>query len=121
MLHTVVPEIQNSFFQAEDGIRDLTVTGVQTCALPILRHLVMPGGIAGTREIMRFLAEELSRDTYVNLMDQYYPAGRVSRERFPEINRRITDEEFDVAPGAARAAGLPRFAPPRRLARLAAL
>ena len=87
----------------------------------LVRHLVMPGGIAGTREIMRFLAEELSRDTYVNLMDQYYPAGRVSRERFPEINRRITDEEFDVALGAARAAGLHRFDPPRRLARLAAL
>ena len=39
----------------------------------------MPGGIAGTREVMRFLYEKISPDTYVNLMDQYYPAGKTDR------------------------------------------
>ncbi|MBI2160390.1 MAG: radical SAM protein [Candidatus Rokubacteria bacterium] len=82
----------------------------------LVRHLVMPGGIAGTREIMRFLAEEISKDTYVNVMDQYYPAGRVSRERFFEINRRITRAEYDEAVRAALEAGLHRLDQPRRLA-----
>ena len=40
----------------------------------LVRHLVMPGGLAGTEEIMRFLAEEISPYTYVNIMRQYYPA-----------------------------------------------
>ncbi len=82
----------------------------------LVRHLVMPGGIAGTREVMRFLAEEISKDTYVNVMDQYYPAGRVSRERFIEINRRITRAEYDEAVRAALEAGLHRLDQPRRLA-----
>ncbi len=75
----------------------------------LVRHLVMPGGVAGTAEIMRFLAEEVSRDTYVNLMDQYYPAGKVSEEKYGEINRRITSREYQEALRAAREAGLWRF------------
>jgi len=61
----------------------------------LVRHLVMPGGVAGTREVMRFLAQEISPNTYVNLMDQYYPYGRA--DRYPEIARPITAEEFQEA------------------------
>lgn len=75
----------------------------------LVRHLVMPGGVAGTAEIMRFLAEEISRDTYVNLMTQYHPAGRVSAEKFSEINRRITNHEYLEALEAAQRVGLWRF------------
>src|SRR5262249_31761647 len=50
----------------------------------LVRHLVMPGEIAGTESIMQFLASEISPDTYVNVMDQYYPAGRVSEAQFVE-------------------------------------
>jgi putative pyruvate formate lyase activating enzyme len=85
----------------------------------LLRHLVMPGEIAGTEAIMRFLADEVSPDTYVNLMDQYYPAGRVLGGEFGEINRRTTGAEFECAVEAARAAGLWRFDQRRpRLVRL---
>ena len=80
----------------------------------LVRHLVMPGGIAGTHEVMRFLAEEISKETYVNVMDQYSPAGRVSRERFFELNRRITRAEWDDAVRAALEAGLHRLDQPRR-------
>jgi putative pyruvate formate lyase activating enzyme len=86
----------------------------------LVRHLVMPGGIAGTREIMRFLAS-LSRDTYVNVMDQYYPAGRVSADRFSEINRCITTREHDDALAAARDAGLRRLDRPRRFPQVTAI
>jgi putative pyruvate formate lyase activating enzyme len=75
----------------------------------LVRHLVMPGEIAGTESIMRFLAGEVSSDTYVNVMDQYYPAGRVNGTQFVEINRRIEGDEIFRALDAARAAGLWRI------------
>ncbi len=75
----------------------------------LVRHLVMPGDVAGTAAIMRFLAEELSPDTYVNIMAQYYPAAKVRNGRYPEINRRITHQEYEQALQAARKAGLWRF------------
>ena len=75
----------------------------------LVRHLVMPGDIAGTRQIMEFLAREVSPHTYVNIMAQYYPAGRVTDEKFAEINRHITGEEYAHAVTVAREAGLYRF------------
>src|SRR3990170_4730453 len=72
----------------------------------LVRHLVMPGGIAGTEAIMRFLAEEVSPNTYVNVMNQYYPAGRVGPHQFVEINRTITPKEYEIALESARRAGL---------------
>ncbi len=60
----------------------------------------------GTPEIVRFLAEENSKTTYLNLMDQYYPAFRAYL--FPEINRRITREEYQEAVHLAHQAGLYR-------------
>lgn len=75
----------------------------------LVRHLVMPGGIGGTESIMRFLAGEVSPDTYVNIMHQYFPAGRVSSDQFVEINRRVTRVEYESAIEAARAAGLWRI------------
>ncbi|MBI2370807.1 MAG: radical SAM protein [Deltaproteobacteria bacterium] len=83
----------------------------------LVRHLVMPGGVAGTREIMRFLAREISRDTYVNVMGQYFPAGRVSQGKFPEINRRISAEEYEEAIRAALEEGLRRLDSPRQVLR----
>jgi len=75
----------------------------------LVRHLVMPGEIAGAGEIMRFLAREVSRDTYVNVMRQYYPAGRVNSEKFEEINRGVTGNEFQEAVDQAQEAGLWRL------------
>jgi putative pyruvate formate lyase activating enzyme len=75
----------------------------------LIRHLIMPGGAAGTREIMKFLAEEISPHTYVNIMAQYHPAGKVHPGMFAEIDRRITSEEYDQAFSWARDAGLYRF------------
>jgi putative pyruvate formate lyase activating enzyme len=75
----------------------------------LVRHLVMPGMLDDTREIVRWLAA-LSPDTYVNIMDQYSPAWRAKTEaRFHEINRRVTRREMDEALALARAAGLWRF------------
>ncbi|MCS6804310.1 MAG: radical SAM protein [Acidobacteriota bacterium] len=75
----------------------------------LVRHLVMPGELAGTRQIMRFIAQEISPATYVNIMGQYYPAGKVSREKYTEINRRITPEEYEAALQAAYEEGIRRL------------
>jgi putative pyruvate formate lyase activating enzyme len=83
--------------------RGLALRGV------LLRHLVMPGSVAGTPEIMRFLAQEVSPDTFINLMAQYRPAAKVGPERYAEINRRITNQEYKLALQSARQEGLWRF------------
>jgi putative pyruvate formate lyase activating enzyme len=75
----------------------------------LLRHLVMPGFSQDSKAILRFLAEEVSPDTYVNIMAQYYPAGKVNAARFAEINRRITSSEYAQVVQFAKDAGLWRF------------
>jgi putative pyruvate formate lyase activating enzyme len=72
----------------------------------IVRHLVMPGCLDETRAILEWVATELGPDTYVNLMDQYYPAGKVGAKSYPEINRRLHSREFDEAKNIARELGL---------------
>jgi putative pyruvate formate lyase activating enzyme len=72
----------------------------------IVRHLVMPGEIAGTHEILNWIAQELGPDTYVNVMAQYYPAGKVSAREHAEINRSITLGELQQALDLASEAGL---------------
>jgi putative pyruvate formate lyase activating enzyme len=77
----------------------------------LVRHLVLPGNLAGTAEVARFLAEEISPDTYINLMDQYRPAyrARACADAATPLDRRITREEYRAAQQAAREAGLHRF------------
>ncbi|MDX1673121.1 MAG: radical SAM protein, partial [Balneolaceae bacterium] len=77
----------------------------------IVRHLVMPNGTGGEKEIFRFLAEEISEHTYVTVMDQYRPDARVLRkpERYEKINRSTNRKEFRQARQAARDAGLYRL------------
>jgi putative pyruvate formate lyase activating enzyme len=73
----------------------------------IVRHLLMPGLVDDTGEIVRWLAGELSSDTYLNVMDQYYPAWKAKIEaKFSEINREIRVSEFEQAIATAREAGL---------------
>ena len=75
----------------------------------LIRHLVMPEDVAGTRAVMPWIAEELSPETYVNIMAQYHPAGKVSRSDHAEINRRVTPAEYERALDAAWRAGLKRL------------
>ena len=79
----------------------------------LVRHLVMPGDVAGSRKVFEFIAEELSPDTYVNVMDQYRPCGDAHRDEV--INRRLSFQEFKDATEAARRAGLTRLDPRDRV------
>jgi len=73
----------------------------------LVRHLVLPNDVAGTREIMEFLAQRVSQNTYVNIMDQYRPCAQAWEE--PAISRRISAGEYAAALKAAREAGLTRL------------
>ena len=73
----------------------------------LVRHLVMPNQVAGTEEIMEFLAKEISPKTYVNVMDQYRPCGSAHRDEF--INRRLHSTEYRDAVNAAKKAGIERL------------
>ncbi len=79
----------------------------------LVRHLVMPEGLAGTREVMNFIAGEISADTYVNVMGQYRPCGRAVEEE--ALSRPLRPAEFQQALRLARRAGLRRLDRPRRV------
>lgn len=59
----------------------------------VIRHLILPNNISGTDAVMNFISSELSKEVYISLMDQYFPAYKA--HRIPELSRRITREEYD--------------------------
>ena len=73
----------------------------------LVRHLVLPNNLAGTKEIVEFLAKEISKNTFINIMDQYWPYWRAGE--FSELSRRITKEEYFEAIKFAKKAGLKRL------------
>lgn len=85
----------------------------------LVRHLVLPNGLAGTADTVRFLAHEVSTVAYLNVMAQYRPCHRA--DDFPELGRPATAEEVGQAVEAAIAAGLTRLDRPRYGFRLRAL
>lgn len=73
----------------------------------LVRHLVLPNSLAGTAEIVRFLSEEISPNTYLNIMDQYRPA--YNARNYPKLNRPLKAGEFQGAVQMALEAGLMRL------------
>jgi len=88
------------------GDLEMDENGVAVRGL-LVRHLVMPEDKAGTGKLMEFLADEVSKNTYVNIMDQYRPCGDAAR--FAELGRAITGAEYWQALQAARDAGITRL------------
>lgn len=73
----------------------------------LVRHLVLPEDVAGTSGVVRFIAEEISKNTYINIMDQYHPCFKAFDH--PQLKRRITDREYADAVQLAIKAGLKRI------------
>jgi putative pyruvate formate lyase activating enzyme len=96
-------------------VGDLIITeGIASHGL-IIRHLVLPGNLAGSDEVLSWIAREISRDTYVNIMDQYHwpglalpPEVLLKNPEFHELGRSPTDKEYAAAIRWAREAGLKR-------------
>lgn len=80
--------------------------GVATRGL-LVRHLILPDDLAGTYDTLYWLSSEISPNTYLNLMDQYRPCYKA--KEYPELNRRITREEFGRAVRVADEVGLTRL------------
>ena len=70
----------------------------------LVRHLVLPGNLARSDSVLSFLAGEISKDTYINIMDQYYPAHLAFR--YEELSRRITGKEYKEVISLARSKGI---------------
>ena len=73
----------------------------------LIRHLVLPEGLADTGNIMRFIFRDISPNTYVNIMSQYRPWGRAFG--FPPLNRRLAPGEYQRAIETARTEGISRL------------
>jgi len=73
----------------------------------IIRHLFLPGDLSQTEEVIKFVAEEISRNTYFNLMDQYRPCGEAWK--YPPLDRMITKEEWNRTLELTKKYGLERL------------
>lgn len=99
--------VQKAIGEMYRQVGDLVIEGGIAKRGLLIRHLVLPNGLAGTKKVMEFLANEISKETYVNIMDQYYPANKAFQ--YSHINRRITSEEYAKAVKLAKQVGLHRF------------
>ncbi len=103
----VIQEMHRQVGDLQLDERGLAVRGL------LVRHLVMPGMLEETFHILEFLTQQVSKNTYLNLMDQYYPAYQVNERRYSEIHRRLRQEEFSKAVAYAKHLGLTRLDTPR--------
>ncbi len=89
-------------------VGDLALTEAGTAARGLLvRHVILPGGLAGSTYVVRFLARQISPDTYLHLVDDYRPTRSAKTQR--ELYRKITPREHECARLLAGEAGLHRF------------
>ena len=109
------PEVaRNALLEMHRQVGDLELDedGIAQRGL-VIRHLVLPGGLAGTREIMRFIAQHISSGSYVNIMSQYRPCGRAAEVK--GLNSHLAAKEYKMAVQAAKEEGINRLDRPRRL------
>jgi putative pyruvate formate lyase activating enzyme len=112
------PEVaRKALIEMHRQVGDLIIdkTGIARRGL-LIRHLVLPGNLAGTRDVMRFIANEISGNTYVNIMPQYRPCGEVSD--MEKLCRHLDGNEFQEALEMAKAEGITRLDLPRRVFRV---
>ena len=79
----------------------------------LIRHLVLPNGLAGTREVMRFIARHISPDSYVNIMSQYRPSGRAAETKGLDFH--LPAKEYHLAVEDSKREGITRLDQPRRM------
>jgi len=100
-------EVQKAIKEMHRQVGDLVIENGLAKRGLLVRHLVLPNNLAGTKKVMEFLAKEISKNTYVNIMAQYRPEHKA--HQFPELSRRITSEEYKEAIRVAKEVGLWRI------------
>ena len=112
IMKAVIKEMHRQVGDLKIADRDLEIDdlkipkGVAIRGL-LVRHLVLPNDLAGSEKIFEFLAKEVSKNTFLNIMDQYYPCYKAFQ--YPELSRRITKAEFERAIKLAKKFGLNRL------------
>lgn len=97
--------------QRQVGDLKIVKNGLATRGL-LIRHLVLPNGLAGTKEVAHFIARNISKNAYVNIMAQYRPCGRAGE--VSGLSMPLSAEEYEKAVDAAVSEGLTRIDRPRR-------
>ena len=90
----------------QTGDLKLNKQGIATRGL-LVRHLVLPNNLAGSDEIFEFLSKEISKNTFLNIMNQYHPCYEAFE--YPDLSRRITSEEYEETLKLAKQKGLKRL------------
>ncbi len=100
--------VQKAISEMHRQVGDLMLdrTGIASRGL-LIRHLVLPNNLAGTKEVAEFISENISKNTYINVMSQYRPCGKAYEKE--ELSNFLTRKEFEDALIAAKNAGLFRF------------
>jgi putative pyruvate formate lyase activating enzyme len=109
------PEVaRRALIEMHRQVGDLVVakSGIAERGL-LIRHLVLPNGLAGTREVMRFIATKISSNSYVNIMSQYRPCGRAAEVKGLSMYPLRSDHQEAVQ--AAKQEGISRLDQPRRI------
>ncbi len=99
--------VKKALLEMQRQVGDLKVKNEVAVSGLLIRHLVLPNGLAGTKKVMEFVAKKISKNTSVNIMAQYYPTHRAYL--FPELSRGITQKEFQEAKKQAQRTGLYNF------------
>ena len=99
---------QRALKEMHRQVGDLTLDqrGLARCGL-LIRHLILPENLAGTEQVLAFIAREVSVNTYLNLMDQYRPCYRA--DEYPPLDRPISSAEYRAALAIAERHGLRRL------------
>ena len=99
---------QKAFIEMHRQVGDLVTdaSGVAQKGL-LIRHLVLPNGLAGTKAVMRFIANNLSTNSYENVMSQYRPCGRAAEVK--KLASAISSKDFEIAIQEAEAEGITRL------------
>ena len=93
-------EMHNQVGDLKIGKRGIAQRGM------LIRHLILPNNIAGSKSVLEFIANELSKNSYVNIMDQYHPDYKAAR--YPELNRTFAPDEYNRTALYAKNLGLTR-------------
>lgn len=101
VMKKAIKEMHRQVGDLEVDDRGVAVRGL------LVRHLVLPGGLAGTKEIMEFLVKEISPNTFVNIMAQYHPCYKA--EQYPPLDSSLSLCEHQQAIEIAKKAGLKRI------------
>ena len=98
--------VTSSVVEMHRQVGDLIIKEGRALRGLLIRHLVLPNRLAGSFKILDFIKKEISSDTYVNIMAQYYPCYKAYQ--FEELSRRITGEEYSEVIEYAKKIGLKR-------------